>query len=260
MTLSLCLFVHNLIIRFMEDIIIYFLFCKIIMLSNFSEFFSVTTKCWTPPWEGLLFSWLTFIVRLMLFTVSLGPWRSSSSSSSVSSQPGVLYFVVALDPAIFILDFLKHFLRIASFMCLIYNLKEKYLSNQVLWGYLGPELGLYLRCWLLVWKWRLSVNFKLNWFCIISTLISKFLVCWVKSALQFLGSFLDFNFSCESEVLLRKSYIIPGTKKLPETQQWHWWQSAQIPTPTPVWRWADREAIGAKLGINGSVSVCKQLL
>ena len=103
----------------------------------------------------------------------------------------------------------------------VYNLKEKYLSNQVLWGYFGPELGFYLRCWLLVWKWRLSVNFKLNWFCIISTLISKFLVCWVKSALQFLGSYLDFNFSWESEVLLRKSYIIPGTKKLPETQQWH---------------------------------------
>ena len=148
----------------------------------------------------------------------------------------------------------------ASFMSLIYNLKEEYLSNQVLWHYVGPELGFYLRCWLLVWKWRLSVNFKLNWFCIISTLISKFLVCWVKSALQFLGSFLDFNFSWESEVLLRKSYIIPGTKKLPEAQQWHWWQSVQIPTPTPVWRWAVREAIGAKLGINGSVSVCKQLL
>ena len=178
------------------------------MLSNFSEFFSVTTKCWTPPWEGLLFSWLTFIVRLMLFTVSLGPRRSSSSSSSVSSQPGVLYFVVAWDPAIFILDFLKHFLQ-ASWV------------QFIIWGYLGPEFGLYLRCWLLVWKWRLSVNFKLNWFCIISTLISKFLVCWVKSALQFLGSFLDFNFSWESEVLLRKSYIIPGTKKLPETQQWH---------------------------------------
>ena len=43
------LFSSNLIIRIMEDIIIYFLFCKIIMLSNFSEFFSVTTKCWTPP-------------------------------------------------------------------------------------------------------------------------------------------------------------------------------------------------------------------